>query len=283
MKECKCEEVKFDPVKWSQMFSDNYYGKTEQAIELSEYVKSAFKGGNYIPWAVMQRMLYQQDPYAEFKVCSNSYGTGFVFTDEVEIATYQESDGKKIETRATAFSHTVKVKVTFLGKTVEEVYAIQDSKVKGAAYTAPKAYDQNLVNNAIKRAFSKAASLVSGLALSLYENGDLQFETTEPNTIPVIVDKLPVINDTLPVVEDNLPNVVIEETLNPELFELATYLIDNKNKLEKGIKMVNTSVFKEHGFTITLDESLEELSEKLNHFKDPAKFVNAIKFQSGVK
>ena len=275
-------ETKFDQERWLRVFNENYYGESHQAKELSNFLKDAYKGGSYIPWAVMQRMLYQQDPTTEFKVHENIFGNGFIYTDTAEITSYQSNDDKVAETRGTALSHCVKVSVTFLGKTVVEIYPIQDSKVKGASYTAPKAYDQNLLNNAIKRGLSKAASLASGLALSLYENGDLQFADIEKSS-----DDTPnVLTPPKTEKEENTETTATKETViegTDKHLALAKYLSENKDALEKGIKLVNTSVFKGHGFTVDLKEPVEEIANKLAHFEDAEKFVNAVKYQSGVK
>lgn len=270
----------FDSAKWLEKFEDNYYGRTEQAKELENYLKSAYKGGNYIPWAVMQRMIYQQDPSAEFKVYGNPWGTGFIYTDALDIVTLQKDNDKMLETKSSAFAHTVKVSVTFLGKTVEEIYPIQDSKVKGAAYTAPKAYDSNLLNNAIKRALTKAGALASGLALTLYENGDLQFETVEekPQEINRIVEPKTIVEET----KEDTPTIAEDVVVDDTLQELATYIHGNKD-LEKGIKLMNTAIFKKHKFVLDVNESVEEIKEKLSHLENAEKFVGAIKFQSGVK
>lgn len=276
---CKCEE--FSKEVWLQQFNANYSGQTEQAKELEGFVKSAYKGGKYIPWAVMERMLYQQDPCADFKIYENAYGIGYVFTDEVVISSFQKDGDKSIETRANAFSHMVKVEVTFLGKTVVEIYPIQDSKVKGTAYTAPKTIDQNLVNNAIKRALTKAAARVSGLALKLYENGDLQFETEEEPTGKPTEKGAEIVPKTTKKVENVVVTKIEDKNLD-NFTELATYLHKN-TEVEQGIKLMNTAVFKKYKFVFDLNESVEEIADKLTYLDDAEKFVNAVKFQSGVK
>ena len=129
----------------------------------------------------MQRMIYQQDPNAEFTILENSEG-GTVWEDygftETKDSQAVKEGYLEINTAYSWSNKFVKVKCTFLGKTVIEHYPVQ-GQVGKVFNGAPKTIDQNMVNKALQRAKAKAAAIVSGLALGLYENGDLQFEPEE--------------------------------------------------------------------------------------------------------
>ena len=286
--------------KWLKQFKENYSEASVQAKELKHFIKTAAKGGSYIPWATMQRMLYEQDPDADFEIIYANDGTA-VHSKKNEISSLQrnEKDGQATEvySRADFFVHMVRVKVTFLGKSVIEDYPIQDATVKGAGYTAPKVLDANLVNNALKRALTKAGSLVSGLALKLYESLDLQFdgelEEPKPNNMvilaPVIEPEVKV--DTKkratktkvdvsvleePKVESSVKELPVANTYTNELLDIAGEIKSNTN-LAVGIQKTNTSVAKKYGFVINQDDSLDELLEKISKFPDANKFLSNLK------
>jgi hypothetical protein len=111
-----------------------------------------------------------------FEKVKNDEG-GLVFSTFNDIETYQkvEKDGvvQEQETRSQNIFHFVRVKLTFMGKTFEEDYPIQDNK-----YAPLRMLDANSVNKSLQRALAKVGSRATGLALSLYETGDLQFEET---------------------------------------------------------------------------------------------------------
>lgn len=159
---------------WRDLFVKNYRGETEEAKELAHFLKATYQGAKYIPWATMERLIYQQDPTAVFEKVKNDQG-GLVFSTFNDIETYQkvEKDGvvQEQETRSQNIFHFVRVKLTFMGKTFEEDYPIQDNK-----YAPLRMLDANSVNKSLQRALAKVGSRATGLALSLYETGDLQFE-----------------------------------------------------------------------------------------------------------
>lgn len=159
---------------WLTQFIDNYEGKSKEAKEVAEFVKENYKGNSYIPWATMERLTYMQDPNAVFETLTSPNG-GMVFSDIMSNENKVVAKGEVVsETIATMMSHFVKVKLTFMGKEFVEEYPIQDQD-----YSALKVYNQNAVNKALKRALAKVASRATGIGLKLYENKDLQFDSSE--------------------------------------------------------------------------------------------------------
>ena len=161
---------------WLEQYKANYTGKSQEAQELANFVKENYKGNAYVPWATMERLIYMQDPNASFNIIFYGENQQILHDYTIDVFTSQEQtdkDGKVATTRVqnSAHLHFVAVSITFLGKTLDEYYPVQDT-----AYGAPKVVDQNMVNKAIQRAKAKVAARVSGLALPLYESKDLQFE-----------------------------------------------------------------------------------------------------------
>lgn len=259
---------------WLTYYNDNYTGKSDQAKAIEPFLKENYKGNAYLPWAVIERLMYEQDPNAFIEVLYNKDG-GAVFTDRQQIITEQKGDVINV----TTLSHMVKVAVTFFNKTVIEDYPVQDK-----SYEAPKPYDQNMVNKALKRATAKAISRVTGLGLKLYENGDLQFDSPTTDTMP----KKPVVQKTaeaLKSMEDVAPQV--EKATHIEITELAPVepverLIQifknpkNKVKLETILPNYNPSLKKNYGFELFVDLSEAELTANLQKIANPAKLLSAI-------
>lgn len=162
--------------KWLEVYKANYNGQTPEAKELQEFLKSNYKGNSYVPWATMERLIYMQDPDANFTVMASDEDGKILHDYVIEVISTQETknpkDGEAF-TKVTNFAHLhfVVVGLTFLGKTFTEHYPVQDT-----SYGAPKVVDQNMVNKALQRAKAKIAARASGLALRLYESKDLQFE-----------------------------------------------------------------------------------------------------------
>lgn len=159
---------------WKDLYIENYYGRTEEAKQLETYLKNTYQGAKYIPWATMERLVYLQDPDATFEKVKNENGA-LVFSTYDTVKTTQRVVKDEVEsiqeTESQIIHHFVRVKLTFMGKVFEEDYPIQDTK-----YAAVRVPDANMVNKSLQRALAKVASRATGLALSLYENGDLQFE-----------------------------------------------------------------------------------------------------------
>ena len=172
-----------------EVFNDNYSGRSEQAKELEKALKKRDTGKtkvSYIPWATMIRMATQQDP--EFILIKELSPDG----------SFVHYHGRKTETGYPMDDpvYFVKVTATFMGKTMSEEYPVQDFSFepvsfKGRAHIASSgktvqiAMDANIVNKALQRATAKVLSELTGLGLSLYESGDLQFEDdTEKGVTP---------------------------------------------------------------------------------------------------
>ena len=290
---------------WKEQFIENYNGKSAEAKEVADFIKENYKGNNYIPWATMERLTYMQDPEAVFETLETENGN-IVFSDTLSNENKVVQKGEVVnETIATMMSHFVKVKLTFLGKTFIEEYPIQDQD-----YSALKVYNQNAVNKALKRALAKVASRATGIGLRLYENKDLQFDTPEENKKPEIKKTTKTTKTTKPT-ESNVvaepqqvPSQVtfteeglkqdtsvqevvtqdtkIEENASKSSYSKETLELCNiiktadRTKITEILQTLNVPILKQHGFTLSPDDSDDVLCEKLNHFQDVNVFTKAI-------
>lgn len=290
---------------WKEQFIENYNGKSAEAKEVSDFMKKNYKGNNYIPWATMERLTYMQDPEAVFETLETENGN-IVFSDTLSNENKVVQKGEVVnETVATMMSHFVKVKLTFLGKTFIEEYPIQDQD-----YSALKVYNQNAVNKALKRALAKVASRATGIGLRLYENKDLQFDTPEEDKKPEIKKTTKTTKTTKPtesnVVEEpqQVPSQVtfteddlkqdapvqevvaqdtkIEENASKSSYSKETLELCNiiktadRTKITEILQTLNVPILKQHGFTLSPDDSDEDLCAKLSHFQDVNVFTKAI-------
>jgi len=280
-------------MEWLKQYIDNYEGKSKEAKSLEGTIKTLFNGSTYLPWAVMERVTYMQDPDAKFEIIrnKNEYGEGdnILHTTTVELKTKSITNDKTIETANSMFTHFVVIKCTFLGKTIEEVYP-----VLGKKFDAPKVVDQQLVNKALQRAKAKVASRVTGLGLKLYEGLDLQFDAPKdtPKTKKTTKKETPVVtNDvaTLVAIADAVvPNTepmtetqsgaVVE--VKAGVVELITFIHNNPNA-NVALQKVNSSVAKTYGFTIAVEDNTLVLTEKLNKIKSPPTFLRTLEKFAG--
>lgn len=274
-------------INWLEVFKANYNGETEEAKSIEEYIKNTYNGAKYVPWATMERLTYMQDPKATFETMTNENG-GLVWTDGFTNKNRMVAkDGSTTETEALVVSHFVKVSCTFLGKHFVEEYPIQDQD-----YSAAKIYNQNLVNKAIKRAMAKVASRATGIGLKLYENKDLQFEDDIEETKPEVKKstrtkktetqeqpKVELVKTEQPRVEMTEEQEVKEEiTIPREIFELINLIkTEDKEKITRVLQNLNVAILKQHGFTLSVEDSEEDLAKKLSAFKDVTIFTKAIK------
>lgn len=284
---------------WKEQFIENYNGKSEEAKEVTDFMKANYKGNNYIPWATMERLTYMQDPDAIFETLETENGN-IVFSDTLSNENKVVQKGETVsETIATMMSHFVKVKLTFLGKTFIEEYPIQDQD-----YSALKVYNQNAVNKALKRALAKVASRATGIGLRLYENKDLQFDapeedkkpevkkttkttkTTKPTENDVVTETNTTTQDTK-VNEANEEVKVVEEVKSVAEDKTYSYSKDieelcgiiknaDKDKMTKVLQSLNVAILRQHGFTLSLEDTDDVLCEKLSHFQDVKVFTKAI-------
>lgn len=287
--------------KWLKQFIENYNGRSVEAKEVADFIKENFKGNNYIPWATMERLTYMQDPEAVFETLETENGN-IVFSDTLSNENKVVQKGEVVsETVATMMSHFVKVKLTFLGKTFIEEYPIQDQD-----YSALKVYNQNAVNKALKRALAKVASRATGIGLRLYENKDLQFDTPEEDKKPEVKKTTKTTKTTKKVEMTEEQATHTEEELNQDasvqevvtqdakieenapksydksVLELCS-LIKNtdKEKMTKILQNLNVPILKQHGFTLNLEDSDDDLCEKISHFTNVVVFTKAIKNMIG--
>jgi hypothetical protein len=282
-----------------EQFNNNYYGRTKEAEELKDYLKDGFQGGTYIPWAVMQRLLKQQDPDFFFTIHEN-YDGGTVFwqhgTNHTTLPFYGKGhEGNEfVDEEITAIewhNYFVKVSCTFFGRTETEYYPIQ-GQVGKVFNGAPKIIDQNMVNKAIQRAKAKVAAAVSGLAFSLYENGDLQFEpedeTTGKKTLVKKETKQKEVveqptEETVKQPTEGKVEEVIEETISAMSYNIAEYLIKNKEKANPILQKLNVTVAKTYGFVFDLDETASQIASNLDRVSNTTVFFKAILTQMGMK
>ena len=280
----KEEQVKSNNEKWLEVYKANYSGKSPEAKEVSDFLKETYNGASYIPWATMERLTYMQDPTAEFKTILTSTGN-IVHTDGFMNENSVANKDTINTTKAMVVSHFVKVACIFMGRTFIEEYPIQDQD-----YSALKIYNQNAVNKALKRALAKVASRATGIGLKLYENKDLQFDEKEEEKKPEIkkTTTKSTIKKEEPKVEEKVVEVKeepkIEEKPKQDVVEVAQEVLDlcnliknsDKEKMVKILQNLNTPILKQHGFTLSLDDSDEVLCEKLSHFQDVSVFTRAI-------
>ena len=159
---------------WKEVFLANYNGESEEAKAIEPFLKHTYKGDPYIPWAVMERLVYMCDENAVFTNILNAKG-GLVHSDVVINHQSNTQNGTIVsETEAPMYAHFVKVSLEFMGKIFIEDYPIQEQD-----YSAARVFNQNLVNKALQRAKAKLGARGTGLGLKLYEGFDLQFESKE--------------------------------------------------------------------------------------------------------
>jgi len=259
---------------WREQFITNYEGKSEEAKKLQPFLKETYKGDVYIPWAVMERLTYMQDPYADFEVVKNEENN-IVHRDYYRVETYSKAEDKEIHTKADVFTHFVIVRLTFLGKTFEETYPIQDN-----SYEAPKVINQNMINKALQRAKAKIASRATGLGFKLYEGGDLQFN----NSVKPTIKKAEKPENTTTKNPENTTTKNPENTskADDKVMELASFVHKNEQLVETFQKL-NSVVYKNYKFVFDVNESVEQIAEKLNKIKDPEVFIRTVKAKSGLE
>lgn len=245
---------------WLSMFTANYKGETPQAKELENFLKQNYKGNDYIPWATIERLTYEQDPSAEFSEPE-------LITKKETLRTMQfgKDLDSNLETSVDFFVHLISVSLTFLGKKVTETYPVQDK-----SYNAPKIIDSNMVNKAMQRAKAKVASRATGLGLKLYEGLDLQFEDDKPEPKPVKTKAVEI-----------KPVEQLVKNTDPDLLEIADK-ISGREELNKGLQKINPSILKKYGFTINTTDDVDTTMEKLEKLDNPIKFLEMVEKNSEV-
>lgn len=260
---------------WLEVYLSNYHGQSPEAKELEAFMKPNYKGNQYIPWATMERLTYQQDPEAVFyTMLVSEDNSGIVHTDKISIETTKGAEF----IQSTAFSHFVRVEATFLGKSVIEDYPIQDEK-----YEAPKVFDQNLVNKALKRAMAKVASRVTGLGLKLYENGDLQFDTPAQGGVkkPIVQKTEEALKSMAEPVAEVKPEVKVQVPAQAEsndyILNIVSLLKSKDAELvRKVLKNFNPSLLKSYGFELSPDDDEAVMGENLIKVPNPEKMYTAL-------
>ena len=283
---------------WKELFIANYEGKTDEAKSLEPFLKNNYKGNAYIPWATMERLVYMQDENAVFENIPNEFGA---LVHTAQVINYQKNiqKGEVVsETESTMFSHTVRVSLTFMGKTFVEDYPIQDTD-----YSAARVYNQNLVNKALQRAKAKVASRATGLGLKLYEGFDLQFD--EENPVPIKEEKkverpkkkveepkkevkeekvvIAKAEEVAPLVADNSEELIGKKVVITDvevsddvkaLYELIT--TTDVDKITPVLQRLNIAIIKKYGFSLNTTDTIEKFNEKASQLTDVAKFTRSI-------
>ena len=269
---------------WRSVYLANLRGESDEAQQLEPFIKQNYKGNAYLPWAVMEKFMYLQDPTAFLEpiVREENGCLSVVHTSATQI----DTDTGTLKTSATCFAHFVVVKLVFLGKTFLEYYPIQDNE-----YKPPKVYDQNIVNRAIQRAKAKIIARGTGLGLSLYESGDLQFE--EGVEAKAQRNKATVVERTKEALKtmDKATVGEITNVVGDEGFDEATVTVDDSTlteiyslfdsnredvKVEKLLRSYNTAFIKNHQFSLSFADPKDVWIANLQKLPDPAKFLRSV-------
>lgn len=265
--------------KWNSVWEANYNNKTEAAIDIDKLMKSNYKGHKYVPWAVMQKWFYLQDPYGSLKVIENDNG-GLVHTDTAVIEEFKSDKGNETTLKRYAHSHFVKIEANFLGKVMVETYPIQDN-----SYGAPNYIDSNMVNKAIQRAKARLISMITGLGYQLYETGDLQFEEDIDTNVgkKTITKKATVVSEEkVPTKDKEADKVEVkkkadsEDGISPDVVEFADYLIENKDTILPIVQDLNKDIVKQYKKVIDLDDR-DKTIDTLGEIRNIKIFSNAVK------
>lgn len=278
---------------WKEVFTANYEGKSPEAKALEPFLKETYKGDVYIPWAVMERLVYMSDENAVFENVKNENG-GLVHSDIINNSQYNLQKGEVIsETKADMFAHFVRVKLTFMGKEFVEDYPIQEQD-----YSAARVFNQNLVNRALQRAKAKLGARATGLGLKLYEGFDLQFDSKEEDKKPVL-DKVveevkePAKTTKKPVKKEEVVEAKVEEKveaipvvesveeikqeIDSDTKELVDIILNTEEeKMNPVLQRVNISIMKKYSFALSNKDTREVLIEKISKFPNVAQFKKTI-------
>ncbi len=253
---------------WLTTWQENYQGKTSISKELETFLKKNYKGHAYVPWATMLRLMYTQDPEAVVEVIPNKEGD-ILHTSIYELKMV-ENDGKNLVERTTmSISSFVIVRATFLGKTFEEVYPVQDN-----AYNAPKLVDQNMINKALQRAKAKVISLATGIGFRLYEDGDLQFDVEE--NVKAKIEKSKAITPEVVKAVDTPTEIPANPKNTTHANELVDYILATPN-VDLALERLNSTLEKKFGFTIAQADGADILADKLKVLTNPTTTLNALK------
>lgn len=278
---------------WKEVFTANYEGKSPEAKALEPFLKETYKGDVYIPWAVMERLVYMSDENAVFENVKNENG-GLVHSDIINNSQYNLQKGEVIsETKADMFAHFVRVKLIFMGKEFVEDYPIQEQD-----YSAARVFNQNLVNRALQRAKAKLGARATGLGLKLYEGFDLQFDSKEEDKKPVL-DKVveevkePAKTTKKPVKKEEVLEAKVEEKveaspvvesveeikqeIDSDTKELVDIILNTEEeKMNPVLQRVNISIMKKYSFALSNKDTREVLIEKISKFPNVAQFKKTI-------
>lgn len=296
----------YKELSWLELFTSNYNGETKEAQELLEVVKPNYKNDIYIPWAILEKMMYLQDENATIEIIEKDNSIISTYKDTVYTKQVQ-NDSVVNETTTSMLAHFIHLKGTFKGHTLEEIFPIQDN-----GYNAVKFYNQNDVNKAIQRGRTRLIARLTGLGLSLYEKGDLQYEEkTDTNTkVENLKDKYQQeekqqktteketkTTEKETKVEEPIKTTEIKETPKKEVKEEPKEdvkqeieedrvvkikemisILKSDNKYKAILTTINNALSKKYNYTLDLEKDTEEeLINKINNINNLDNLYRAIK------
>lgn len=170
-------------------WQENYEGKTEIAKTAMNSVQ-VINGGDYIPWAMMYRVLVELDPNATIEKVENENG-GYIFYDEYVLNNYTKvvEEGKEIikESSVPSLAFYVKVKLIFHGKEYIETMPVLASNTRRGVIT--KTIDTMAVHNALQRGMAKVISMATGVGLSLWTREEFAEDEKDDKVTPIPTKK----------------------------------------------------------------------------------------------
>lgn len=309
-------EVKTKVKTWKEQFIENYNGRSEEAQEVADFMKENYKGNSYIPWATMERLTYMQDPEAKFETLETENGNMVFSDTLLNENKVVQKGEVVSETVATMMSHFVKVKLTFMGKEFVEEYPIQDQDYSALKVFNQNAVNKALKRALAKvasRATGIGLRLYENKDLQFdapeedkkpeVKKTTRTTKTTKPTESSVVISNNGIVvteNNTTkqvpsqvtyteeelkqdaPVQEVVAQDANIEENVSKpvyskEVLELCGIIKNaDKDKITNVLQSLNVPILRQHGFVLSLDDSDEDLCEKLSHFQDVTVFTKAI-------
>ena len=309
-------EVKTKVKTWKEQFIENYNGRSEEAQEVADFINENYKGNSYIPWATMERLTYMQDPEAKFETLETENGSMVFSDTLLNENKVVQKGEVVSETVATMMSHFVKVKLTFMGKEFIEEYPIQDADYSALKVYNQNAVNKALKRALAKvasRATGIGLRLYENKDLQFDtpeedKKPEIKKTTRTTKTIKPTESSVVISNNGIVVTENNTTKQVpsqathteeelkqdaptqevvaqdakIEENVSKpvyskEVLELCGIIKNaDKDKITNVLQSLNVPILRQHGFVLSLDDSDEDLCEKLSHFQDVTVFTKAI-------
>lgn len=125
----------------------------------------------------------------------------------------------------------------------------------------------------------KATNILDGGETSAYLNGERILEPQQvPSQVTYTEEDL---KQDAPVQEVVTQDAKVEENASKSyadnVIELCNLIkTSDKDKMTSVLQSLNVAILRQHGFVLSLDDTDEDLCEKLSHFKDVSVFTRAI-------